>query len=79
MLTLYLKKGCPFSKKVLESLHEEVAADFQVFYKQNADNEKRAREIGGKVQFPLLVDEEKDVILYESDAIIHYLMENYAR
>ena len=77
MITLYFRKGCPFCKKVLESLHEEVGADFQVFYRQNDDNEKRTKEIGGKVQYPLLVDEGKDVIMYESDDIVRYLRENY--
>jgi len=79
MITLYFKKGCPFCKKVLESLHEEIAADFQIFYKQNGDNEKRTKEIGGKVQFPLLVDEGKDQVMYESDDIVRYLKENYGR
>jgi len=79
MLTLYFKQGCPFCKKVLESLHAEIAADFQVFYKQNGDNEKRTKEIGGKVQFPLLVDEGKDQVMYESDDIVRYLKENYGR
>lgn len=77
MLKFYFKKGCPFCRKVLESLHEDVAADFQVFYKQNAHNEKKTEEIGGKVQFPLLVDEAKDVVMYESDEIVDYLMANY--
>jgi glutaredoxin 2 len=79
MITLYFKQGCPFCKKVLECLHEEIAADFQVFYKQNDDNENRAKEIGGKVQFPLLEDEENDAIMYESDDIVRYLRENYGR
>jgi len=34
-------------------------------------------KIGGKTQVPLLVDQHKDVVLYESDAIMQYLEENY--
>lgn len=77
MLTLYFKQGCPFCKKVLESLHEDVAADFRVLYKENGDNARRAEEIGGKSQVPLLVDEAKDVVMYESDDIVAYLKKNY--
>lgn len=77
MLTFYFKQGCPFCKTVLDSLHEEIASDFQILYKKNGDNEKQARDIGGKAQFPLLVDEEKDVTMYESDDIVNYLKENY--
>lgn len=79
MLKFYFKKGCPFCEKVLDSLHEEIAADFQVFYKRNDENEKKTEEIGGKVQFPLLVDEKRDVIMYESDDIVGYLRKNYGR
>jgi glutathione S-transferase len=77
MLTLYFKQNCPFCSKVLDSLHEDIAADFRVFYKQNKDNEEVAKEIGGKGQYPLLVDENQDVIMYESDDIIDYLKKNY--
>lgn len=32
-----------------------------------------AVDIGGKAQFPLLVDPNTDTVLYESDAIVTYL------
>ncbi len=35
-------------------------------------------KLGGKTQVPLLVDQQKGVIMYESDAIIEYLEENYS-
>lgn len=78
MLTLYFKKGCPYCKKVLENLHGKTAADFQVHYQHNGDNGKRAREIGGKAQFPLLVDAARDVVMYESEDIVRYLNQTYS-
>ena len=32
---------------------------------------------GGKVQFPLLIDPNEDLVLYESDAIVSHLYERY--
>ena len=76
MIQFYFKRGCPFCKRVLETLHEEIAEDFEVHYKmRHPENEKIVHEKGGKVQFPLMLDE--DVVMYESDAIIAYLQKNY--
>jgi len=71
------QKRLPFLQKGPGNLHEEAATDFQVFYKQNADNKKHAKKIGGKVLFPLLIDEKHGVIMYESDDIVQYLRDNY--
>jgi len=35
-------------------------------------------KIGGKTQVPLLVDQQNGVTMYESDAIMQYLEENYS-
>ena len=75
MIQLYFKRGCPYCKKVLDTIHEEIAEDFEVHYKKHPENEQLVQEKGGKVQFPLLIDE--DVVMYESDEIIAYLRENY--
>ena len=76
MLTLYVKTGCPFCRKVLEagsalgiSFDERNVADAGV------TEELIAR--GGKKQMPYLVDNERGVEMYESGAIIEYLREHY--
>lgn len=35
-------------------------------------------KIGGQTQVPFLVDQSKNVTMYESDDIVAYLEENYA-
>jgi len=39
----------------------------------------KAKQIGGKAQFPLLIDENKSIKMYESDAIVEYLLNTYGR
>jgi glutathione S-transferase len=36
-------------------------------------------KLGDKPQVPFLVDQEKGVMLYESDAIVEYLYANYSK
>ena len=38
-----------------------------------------ARELGGKAQFPLLIDPNHDLVLYESDAIVAHLYARYGQ
>lgn len=78
MLELYANAGCPYCQKVLKKL-DELKIDFiwrsHDFMK---GEESFGFKLGGKTQVPLLVDQQKNVIMYESDAIIQYLEESYA-
>ena len=78
MLTLYVKTGCPFCVKVLDT-----AAELGVpLEERNVADEAVAKELvarGGKLQTPYLVDSERDVELYESGDIVAYLEEHYAK
>lgn len=77
MLTLYVKTGCPFCAKVLAS-GEEMGLSLNL---KNVADEGVAEELiarGGKRQSPYLVDEEKNVEMYESDDIIKHLHQHYA-
>ncbi|MCR4333955.1 MAG: glutathione S-transferase N-terminal domain-containing protein [Patescibacteria group bacterium] len=78
MLTLYVKTGCPFCHKVLAA-GEELGISFE--QKNIADDAVAAELIarGGKRQVPYLVDSEKSVEMYESDDIVAYLREHYAK
>lgn len=72
MLTLYVKTGCPYCAKVLI---EAAMLDIE-FDERNVADPKVAEELvarGGKLQTPYLVDEERGVSLYESEAILDYL------
>ncbi len=76
MLTLYVKTGCPFCARVLAA-GEKLGIAFTL---KNVADEGVVEELvalGGERQEPFLVDSEKGVSMYESDAIIQYLTENY--
>lgn len=77
MLTLYVKTGCPFCARVL-SAGEELGLTFNL---KNIADEGVADElvaIGGERQEPFLIDEERGVKMYESNAIVSYLLEHYS-
>lgn len=78
-LELYEFEGCPFCKKVREAV---TLLDLDVvFYpcvKEGPVYREKVKEMGGKYQFPYLVDPNFDVQLYESDDIIDYLFDTYA-
>jgi glutathione S-transferase len=71
MLTLYYKKNCPYSQKVLQFLQSHPVP---MKLKEISTDEKAKYELqrlGGKVQVPCLFID--DTPLYESDAILHWL------
>jgi glutaredoxin 3 len=78
MLTLYVKTGCPFCAKVL-MVGEELSLSFD---EKNIADPAVAEELiakGGKRQVPYLIDSEANVEMYESDAIVDYLHENFGK
>lgn len=77
-MTLYYKETCPFCQNVLSVAEElNITLDLQdVTADQNIAT--KLVELGGKRQVPYLVDTDKDVAMYESEDIIHYLQEQYA-
>ena len=78
MLTLYVKTGCPFCHKVLDA-GRDLGVSFEE--KNIADAAVAAELIarGGKRQVPYLVDSERGMEMYESDDIVAYLQEHYAK
>ncbi|CAN5923815.1 glutathione S-transferase N-terminal domain-containing protein [soil metagenome] len=77
-LELYEFEACPFCRKVREAL---TMLDLEVLVKPTPKGGERFRPEGGarggKKQFPLLVDPNEDLLLYESDAIIDHLYARY--
>ena len=73
-IQLYEFEGCPFCKKVRE---EACVLDLNVvFYPCPANGpiyREKAKEMGGKSQFPLMVDPNTSKMMYESDDIIEYM------
>ena len=78
MLTLYVKTGCPFCHKVLDT-GKELGITFE---EKNIADAAVAAELvarGGKRQVPYLVDSDRGVAMYESGDISAYLREQYGK
>jgi glutathione S-transferase len=78
LLELYYFESCPFCRKVRETL-SILDLDAMIWpCPQNGPRYRpRAISLGGKSQFPYLVDPNTGEQLYESDAIIGYLYATY--
>ncbi|CAI6010175.1 unnamed protein product [Closterium sp. NIES-65] len=77
-IEIYEFEGCPFCRKVREMVS---VLDLDVlFYPCPVDGptyRPKAIEMGGKRQFPYMVDPNTGVSMYESDEIIKYLANTY--
>jgi len=94
-LILYEFEGCPYCRRVREALSQLdldciiYPCPRETFRSRGYMNQSRfrpqAKQIGGKLQFPLLIDENNTnsstndgpLILYESDIIVEYLWKTY--
>jgi glutathione S-transferase len=77
-LELYEFEACPFCRKVREALTMlDLEAMVYPCPKGGSRFRRRAQEMGGKQQFPFLVDPNTSVKTYESDDIIAYLYKRY--
>jgi len=78
LLELYEFEGCPFCRKVRDAL-TELDLDAMIFPSPHGGSvyRERAIELGGKSQFPYLVDPNTGTRMYESDDIVAYLFRTY--
>lgn len=78
MLKLYEFEGCPFCRLVREAL-TELDLDALILPCPRGGTRWRpeAERVGGRAQFPLLVDENHHRVLYESADIIAHLRAHY--
>ena len=78
-LELYEYEGCPYCRLVREALTElDLDARIYPCTKGGTRFRPRVKELGGKLQFPFLVDPNTGRKLYESADIVAYLRETYA-
>jgi glutathione S-transferase len=78
MLTLYYKPTCPYSQHVLGEA-ESLGVTFNL--KDISWDQELADELvvqGGKTQVPFLIDTERGVKMYESEAIVAHLQQYYS-
>ncbi|XP_068663893.1 uncharacterized protein [Aristolochia californica] len=77
-IEIYEYESCPFCRKVREIVS---ILDLDVLFypcPRNGPNfRSKVSEMGGKQQFPYMVDPNTGVAMYESDDIIKYLAEKY--
>lgn len=78
-LELYEFEGCPYCRLVREAL-TELDLDAMIYPCPKAGTRFRpkVKEMGGKTQFPYLVDPNTGQAMYESADIIEYLYQTYA-
>lgn len=78
LFELYEFEGCPYCRLVREALTElDLDATIYPCPKGGERFRPRAAELGGKTQFPLLVDPNTGERLLESADIVRYLFANY--
>lgn len=79
MLELFQFEDCPYCQKVRRKL-EELDLSY-IAHPSNVGSMKREflKKFVPKLQFPLLVDVEKDIFMFESDDICNYLEKTYGK
>jgi glutathione S-transferase len=80
LLRLYDIENCPYCRLVREALTElDLDAEIMPCPKSGERFRPEAEQVGGKAQFPFLVDADTGVEMYESLDIIAYLFETYGQ
>ena len=77
MLELYQFEECPYCVKVRIKLSELGLDYISRTAPKGSAKRKYLEKLGGKQQVPFLVDQDKGVMMYESDDIIEYLQKTY--
>ncbi|XP_072970028.1 uncharacterized protein [Typha angustifolia] len=77
-LQLYEFEACPFCRRVREALTElDLSVEVYPCPKGSLRHREMVRKIGGKEQFPFLVDLITGISMYESGDIVKYLFSQY--
>jgi glutathione S-transferase len=77
-LELYEFEACPFCRKVREALTDlDLDARIYPCPKGGTAFRPKVKRMGGRLQFPYLVDPNTGKAMYESDDIVRYLYQTY--
>lgn len=71
MLDLFILESCPYCKKVIKYMDEN-KIPYNKIDISNKESEESLIKIGGKRQVPFLVDNDRNIQMYESADIIEY-------
>lgn len=72
MLKLFILDSCPYCHKVMDFLNDK-KIKYEKINIEDKNSEEILIRIGGKRQVPFLVDNERNIQMYESNDIIEYL------
>jgi len=79
-LELYEYEGCPYCRKFREALTVlDLEAMIYPCPRKGPRFRKKVIEMGGKAQFPYLVDANTGMAMYESGHIVRYLFKTYGQ
>ncbi|XP_075108332.1 uncharacterized protein LOC107771552 isoform X2 [Nicotiana tabacum] len=79
-LQIFEFEACPFCRRVREALTElDLSAEIYPCPKGSVRHREMVRRLGGKEQFPFLVDPNTGTSLYESGDIVKYLFQQYGQ
>lgn len=77
-LQLFEFEACPFCRRVREAMTElDLSVEVYPCPKGSVRHRELVRSLGGKEQFPFLIDPNTGVSIYESSDIVNYLFEKY--
>lgn len=80
MLQLYEYEACPFCRMVRQALTElDLDAVILPCPRGGTRFRPQAEQVGGRAQFPLLVDDNTNDVIYESRDIIEHLARTYGQ
>ena len=77
MITLYINPQCPYCKNTL-AVAKELGVHLNLQDVHHPEMLAELIRLGGKRQFPFMVDDVRDVSMYESEDIMEYLRTYYA-
>lgn len=72
MLDLFILETCPYCKKVMNYMDENDIKYHKIDITDKA-SEDALIQLGGKRQVPFLVDNDRNIQMYESNDIIEYV------
>lgn len=72
MLNIFILPTCPYCQKVINYL-KTTKLEYNLLDINESHYLEELIQLGGKRQVPFLFDNDKNVMMYESDDIIEYL------
>ncbi|CAL1409916.1 unnamed protein product [Linum trigynum] len=79
-LQLFEFEACPFCRRVREAMTElDLSAEVYPCPKGSRKHREIVRKLGGKEQFPFLVDPNTGILMYESGDVVKYLFQQYGQ